>query len=83
MGVLGTVWGLVQEVGADNIEKMLFSLNTAMTTTLSGLIFAIGLKIFDAFCPSKTINDVDVMLEDYYKKLDFAKMYETNKDDDK
>ncbi|WP_044973992.1 MotA/TolQ/ExbB proton channel family protein [Ruminococcus sp. HUN007] len=83
MGVLGTVWGLVQEVAADNIEKMLSSLNTAMTTTLSGLIFAIGLKIFDAFCPSKTINDVDVMLEDYYKKLDFAKMYETNKDDDK
>ena len=82
MGVLGTVWGLVQEVGADNIEKMLSSLNTAMTTTLSGLIFAIALKIFDAFCPSKTINDVDVMLEDYYKKLDFAKMYERNKEND-
>ncbi len=78
MGVLGTVWGLIQQVGADSIEKMLASLSTAMSTTFSGLIFAIGLKIFDAFWPSKAVNDVDIMLEDYYKKLDLAKMYEKN-----
>ena len=83
MGVFGTVWGLIQEVGADNIEKMLSSLNTAMSTTLVGLFFAIILKAFDAIFPSRAINDVDIMLEDYYKKLDFAKMYENNRDNDK
>lgn len=83
MGVLGTVGGLIQEVSADSIDKLLSSLNTAMSTTFWGLLIAIILKILDAFFPSKSINDVEIMLDDYYKKLDLAKMYEKNNAKDK
>lgn len=79
LGIAGTVWGLMEEVGAENIEQMLSSLNLAMTTTFNGLIGAIIFKSLDAIFPSKTINDVDVMLDDYYKKIDLAKMFEDSK----
>lgn len=70
MGCLGTVFGLMQQVSAEGIEEMLNSLDVALGTTLVGLFFAIILKAIDALFPSKMINDTEVMLNDFDKKLD-------------
>ena len=70
LGLLGTVVGLMLEVNGGDIEQMMGSLNVALMTTFSGLIWAIVLKTIVAFSPSKTINDVEIMLDDYDKKLD-------------
>lgn len=74
LGVLGTVSGLILNAKAGNTEQMLTSLNTALYTTFFGLISAIILKVFDTLFPSKTINDVEVMLDDFDKKMDLADM---------
>ncbi|MBR1524293.1 MAG: MotA/TolQ/ExbB proton channel family protein [Lachnospiraceae bacterium] len=82
MGILGTVAGLMLEVNAGDIEGMMASINTAMSSTFFGLVFAIFLKIVDAVFPSRVIEDVDVMLEDYSKKLDLADMIQKIKSND-
>ena len=74
MGILGTVAGLMLEVNSQDINGMMASLDTALSSTFFGLIFAILLKFVDAIFPSRIIEDVDVMLEDYSKKLDLAEM---------
>lgn len=76
MGVFGTVTGLMLQAGAKEFDKMLDSLEYALTTTFWGLAFAILLKIFDAIGPAKTINDVEVMLDNFDKKLELANMYD-------
>ena len=74
MGILGTVAGLMLEVNSQDINGMMASMDTALSSTFFGLIFAILLKFVDAIFPSRIIEDVDVMLEDYSKKLDLAEM---------
>ncbi len=74
LGILGTVAGLMLEVSAADIEGMMASVYTALSSTFYGLIFAIFLKFIDAVFPSRVIEDVEVMLEDYSKKLDLADM---------
>ena len=51
------------------------SLNTALDTTFWGLIFAILLKIIEAVFPSRIIYDVEVMLDDFDKKLNIDEMF--------
>lgn len=80
MGILGTVAGLMLEANAADIEGMMASMDTALSSTLFGLLFAIFLKIVDAVYPSKIIDDVDVMLDDYSKKLDLADMIQKIKE---
>ena len=74
MGILGTVAGLMLEANAVDLEGMMASIDTALSSTFFGLIFAIALKFIDAVFPSRVIEDVDVMLDDYSKKLDLADM---------
>ena len=74
MGILGTVAGLMLEVNSQDINGMMESVYAALSSTFFGLIFAILLKFVDAIFPSRIIEDVDVMLEDYSKKLDLAEM---------
>ena len=74
MGILGTVAGLMLEANAVDLSEMMSSIDTALSSTLFGLIFAIVLKVVDAVFPSRIIEDVEVMLEDYSKKLDLADM---------
>ena len=80
LGILGTVAGLMLEVSAADIEGMKVAMDTALSSTFFGLIFAILLKVIDAVFPSRIIEDVDVMLEDYSKKLDLADMIRKLKD---
>ena len=75
LGILGTVAGLMLSASAQGMEELANSLNTALGTTFFGLVASIILKAFDAVLPSKTINDVEVMLDDYDRKLDLADMF--------
>ncbi|MBR1476449.1 MAG: MotA/TolQ/ExbB proton channel family protein [Lachnospiraceae bacterium] len=79
MGILGTVAGLMLETNAADIEGMMASVDTALSSTFFGLVFAILLKIIDAVFPSKIIEDVEVMLDDYSKKIDIADMIQKMK----
>ena len=74
MGIFGTVAGLMLEANAADLEGMMNSLDVALSSTFIALIFAIFLKFVDAVFPSRVIEDVEVMLEDYRKKLDLADM---------
>ncbi|MBO6148011.1 MAG: MotA/TolQ/ExbB proton channel family protein [Lachnospiraceae bacterium] len=80
LGILGTVVGLMLEASAADIEGMMASVETALSSTFFGLIFAILLKIADAVFPSRIIEDVEVMLEDYGKKLTLADMIQKIRD---
>jgi biopolymer transport protein ExbB/TolQ len=75
LGILGTVAGLMLQVQGGGIEAMMTSLNTALDTTFWGLIFAILLKVIEAVFPSRVIYDVEVMLDDFDKKLNIAEMF--------
>lgn len=81
LGILGTVAGLMIQVGAEDMDKMLGSLNTALDTTFWGLIFAIGLKFIEAVFPSRIINSVEVMLDDFDKKMSLAEMFQSMKNE--
>ena len=74
LGIFGTVAGLMLEANASDLEGMMASMDVALSSTFIALIFAILLKIVDAVFPSRVIEDVEVMLEDYRKKLDLAEM---------
>ena len=69
LGILGTVSGLMSQVGASDIDGMLASLNTALSTTFNGLLWAIGLKVFTTLLPSRMALATEVLLDDYAKKL--------------
>ena len=62
LGILGTVAGILNQN----------DMNLALETTLWGLVFAIGLKALDALFPSRIINDVEVKLDDFDRKLELA-----------
>lgn len=73
-GILGTVSGLIMQLSANSLDKVFSSLNTALGSTFFGLVFAIVLKFFDTLWPAKTINETEIILEDYDKKLNNAIM---------
>ncbi len=76
LGILGTVAGLMLETKAGDMTVMLGSLDVALVTTFWGLIFAILLKIIEAVFPSRVIYDVEVMLDDFDKKMSLAEMFQ-------
>ena len=76
LGVLGTVAGLMLNARGESSTQLMDNLGVALNTTFFGLIAAIILKAYDSLGPSKTINDVDVMLDDFDRKLGLAEMYE-------
>lgn len=69
LGILGTVAGLVEQLQAKDIDKVFSSLDIALGSTFCGLIVTIVLKIVAAFC-ARLIEDTEVVLDDYDKKLD-------------
>ena len=80
LGILGTVSGLMLQVQAKDIDMMLDSLDTALITTFWGLLVAIVLKVIDIF-PAKIINDVEIMLDNFDRKLELAEMGEEQVND--
>lgn len=71
LGILGTVAGLIQQIG--NIEEMKAGLNTSMYTTLFGLIAAIVLRIVDAFWISGAVNKMSLYFETYEQSYQMVK----------
>ena len=71
LGILGTVSGLLEQVVAQDIDALYAALNTALSSTFYGLIFAIGLKIVDVFV-LKQINRIESDLESYELKYQDA-----------
>lgn len=70
LGILGTVSGLMNQVAAENLEALLASLDVALQSTLFGLIFAIGLKFVTVIWPGRIVDQVEIMLDNYYDKFD-------------
>ena len=72
-GILGTVAGLIFQINAisnpSQFEGLISSLNLSLYSTFWGLVFAIILKAIDALLPSRTINSIELLFEDYDKKL--------------
>lgn len=78
LGILGTVAGLMTMVdpsAKDSLQNLYMGVGSALSTTLYGLIAAIILKFTDALFTSRIINDVDVMIDDFDKKLELAKTF--------
>lgn len=65
LGILGTVAGLILQVMSQDAQLIYQSLHLALSSTLYGILAAIVLKIVEAACVQKHINDIDSMLSDY------------------
>ena len=75
LGILGTVAGLMLQLQAEGMDAVMQSLDVALETTFWGLIFAVILKVIEAVFPARVISDVEVMLDDFDKKLNMAEMF--------
>ncbi len=73
-GILGTVAGLIMQLNTEDLSTLFSSLHLALGSTFYGLIFAIILKFLDAIGPARTINETEIILEDYDKKVNNAVM---------
>lgn len=74
LGILGTVAGLMG-MSMEDMAAFNASFGTALSSTFAGLIFSIVLKVADAFITTRIIAEVEVMLEDFEKKMDLAEMF--------
>lgn len=69
-GILGTVAGLMMQVNAKTDADLIYdSLDTALSSTFWGLIFAIILKMVVAIAVAPTINDIENMFSDNEKQF--------------
>lgn len=77
LGILGTVAGLMLQAGENDTSALMGAIDTALDTTFWGLVSAIVLKFVEAVFPSRIINAVEVMLDDFYKKIDLADIFKS------
>ncbi len=71
LGILGTVSGLIQQLG--NVEQMKEALALSMSTTFWGLIAAIALKIIDALFVSKSVNKMILYFDTFEQNYQMVK----------
>lgn len=70
VGILGTVAGLMLQVNAKTDANLIYeSLDTALSSTFWGLIFAIVLKMIVAIGIAPTINDIENMFSGNEKQF--------------
>ncbi len=81
LGILGTVAGLILQAQTNSPENLMKGLDLALYSTFLGIIFSIALKIVEAVYSSRIINSVDIMLDDFEKKLSLAEMFQSIKDE--
>lgn len=81
LGIMGTVAGLILQSQGGDVTAMMDGLDVALWSTLLGIIFSIILKIAEAVLPSRVINAVDIMLDDFEKKMDIAEMFQSIKEE--
>ena len=61
LGILGTVSGLIMQL--DDVSRMREALSVSMYTTFLGLVFAIFLRLLDAWTAGKLINKMELDFE--------------------
>ena len=61
LGILGTVSGLIMQL--DDISRMREALSVSMYTTFLGLVFAIFLRLLDAWTAGRLINKMELDFE--------------------
>jgi hypothetical protein len=71
LGILGTVSGLIQQLG--DVEQMREALALSMSTTFWGLIAAIVLKIIDALFVSKSVNKMAMYFDTFEQNYQMVK----------
>lgn len=69
LGILGTVSGLMSQVVAENMDALNASLTVALGSTVWGLIWAIGLKIIVVLFPGKIVDEIEIMLDNWFDKF--------------
>lgn len=72
LGILGTVAGLILQVGAMDVETLTSALDTAMSSTLWGLIAAVILKLLDAFLVVPVMSKIEGELNEQERKFSDA-----------
>lgn len=65
LGILGTVAGLYRQVSTMDAAMIYDALDTALSTTLWGLLAAVILKFAEALFVMKRINEIDAVFESY------------------
>ncbi len=71
LGILGTVAGLIQQMG--DIDKMSEAISLSMSTTFWGLIAAILLRVLDAVFVSKSVNRMDLFFDTFEQNYNMAR----------
>lgn len=70
LGILGTVAGLMMQVNAQaDVQLIYTSLDTALSSTLYGLIAAIVLKVLTALWHVPSINAIENIYSDYDREF--------------
>ena len=84
LGILGTVAGLILQVSTQDAGAIYAALNTALSSTLWGLIAAIVLKVIEAWLVLGNINAIETYFSDYDMKYkDAMDMRELDKEYEK
>ncbi len=71
LGILGTVAGLIQQLG--NLDQMMEALALSMSTTFWGLIAGIVLRVVDAIWVKKEIYKKELYFETYEQNYQMVK----------
>lgn len=69
LGILGTVSGMIELLEGKDVDMLFNGLGTAMSSTFLGLFVTIILRVF-ATMSAKLIEDTEIVLDDYDKKID-------------
>ena len=75
LGLLGTVLGLMPGLSAaknGNTDELYASLSTALTSTFTGLLGTILLKLYVSTKPEKTANRIEILFEEIDRRTDNA-----------
>lgn len=82
LGLLGTVWGLMKEIGGMtevaagqpiDTSILISGLSTAMVTTFAGLVMAIFFKIIDSLLVSKKMYRMELFFDTFEREYQVAK----------
>ena len=75
LGLLGTVLGLMPGLSAaksGNTDELYASLSTALTSTFTGLLGTILLKLYVSTKPEKIANRIEILFEEIDRRTDNA-----------
>ena len=81
LGILGTVAALMLHLKSGNLDAVTSNLHLALSSTFEGIIWTIGLKFLITIWPARIIDDADIILDDYDKKVNNSYMQKNIEED--